>query len=751
MRAHGSPFLRIEVLLALLAFPLYTAGCGPRLVWGIPADELSARLAKCEYATLAQVDLASQDPGEAFSLSPEAPFYLSFVFDTIDRPAQSLPMLEAAWSRSPSPWKEEAGVLLAQRYVSQKDYGKAIDVTRRLLASVGFSNLEQRARRVLVEALYWNREDAAALEEAARLAAPDPEVLLFRAVGSLRLGLDTARGLMLRLFIRERTSALHGRAYAFLAAEPAFLALFSAEEQGLMTAKNAFVQADWARGIALMESTLGSLDPARFADGALVVDLGNAYGYAGREAAGAKFMEKLAVRLTGQARADALEQSGRLFRRIKDFPKALALLEAAAGASPSAAQRDRAYWFLLDVRIAQNGSGLTRWIESEAASWSDPGYFSDLLEKKIADWVTGKRWSTLAGLWKALESAGPDDIRAQLSYVLARAWQEGEAALLPGTPPLSARDLFLDAIGRDPMGYYGIMSASILGQLPDRAVPAAATDSAATDSMVSDSTASDSTASGVALDPVVMGFIPFGLTSQAYARLWAMRESLSDAELLEAARRLARAGDTRSSMYLVGALRRRRRLTVPELQQYYPKAFAGIIDPLAAATGIPDHILYGLVREESYFDADIVSSAGAIGLSQLMPATAAAVARGLRMTNPDLRDPATNLTIGARHLEALLSNVDSPTKALLSYNAGMTRLRQWERASRGLPVDLFVESVPIAETREYVRKILVSSVMYAFLYKDADPREAALSFFNMQRRTLDMPSRPPSRGPARPN
>ena len=706
------------------------------MVWGIPADELSARLAKGDYAILAPVDLASQDPGEAFSLSPEAPFYLSFVFDTIDRPSQSLRMLEAAWSRSPSPWREEAGILLAQKYVSQRDYGKAIDVARRLLASTGSLDREQRARRVFVEALYWSREDTAALEEATRLAAPDSEVLLFRAVSSLRLGLGTARGLMMQLFLREKASALHGRAYAFLAAEPALLALFSAEEQDLMTARNAFVQGDWARGIPLMESVLGSMDPARLADGVLVVDLGNAYGYAGRQAAGAKFMEKLAVRLTGQARADALEQSGRLYRRAKDFPRALALLEAAAGESPSAAQRDRAYWFLLDVRIAQNSPGLTRWIESKAAAWSDPGYFSDLLEKKIADWITGKRWSTLAGLWTALENTGPDDIRAQLSYVLARAWQEGEVARLPGTAPLSARDFFLDALRRDPTGYYGIMSASILGLLPDRAVPAATP---------------DDTAARVALDAVVMGFLPFGLTSQAYARLWAMRDSLSDAELMEAARRFAQAGDARSSMYLVGALRRRRRLSVAELQSYYPKAFAGIIDPLAAATGIPDHILYGLVREESYFDADIVSSAGAIGLSQLMPATAASVARGLRMTNPDLRDPATNLTIGARHLEDLLSSVDSPTKALLSYNAGMARLRQWERASRGLPVDLFVESVPFAETREYVRKILVSSVMYAFLYKDADPREAALSFFNMQRRPLDMPSRRPSSGPARPN
>ena len=141
------------------------------------------------------------------------------------------------------------------------------------------------------------------------------------------------------------------------------------------------------------------------------------------------------------------------------------------------------------------------------------------------------------------------------------------------------------------------------------------------------------------------------------------------------------------------------------------------------------------MREESYFDPDIVSSAGAVGLSQLMPGTAADIAARLHIADPDLSDPTTNLTIGVRHFQDLLRKVESPTRALLAYNAGLGRVRQWERASRGLPEDLFFESVPIAETRQYVRKILVSSVMYAFLYHDADPREVALSFFRAGKST----------------
>ena len=735
MRAHGSPYLRIEILLALIVFPLLTAGCGAREVWGLPADELKAALAQGDYQSLAPIDFSDKDPADAFAISPEAPYYLSFVFDSIARPSQALRMLELAWNRSPSPWKEEAGILLAQRYLSQNSYDKASAVARRLLASPR-SDVEQRGRRIFVESLYWSRDDAAVLGEAARLQNPDAEVLLFRAVSSLRLRQPAAHDLVMRLFIKERGSPLHGRVYTFLTASPEYLPLFSAEEQDLLAAKNAFVLGEWDTGIPLMEGVLSGIDPVKVADGALVLDLGGAYGSAGRPATGARSLERLAARLTGQARVDAKEQAGRLYRRAREFPSAISNFREVTTETVSAAQRERAHWYILDVLLQANPPDLISQIRSESASWQDPSYFSSVLEDKIADLVAVKRWQTLLGLWTVLDKTGPDDVRAQLSYIIARAWQEGELERLPGAPPVTARDLFLDAARRNRAGYYGILASSFLGDLPDRAVPA---------------TPADEAEGQVALDPLIMGFLPFGLTQQASRRLWPARESLSENQLREAARRFAQAGDTRSSMVLVGSLARRGRLTLADLQLYYPRAFGSLIEPLAAGAGIPDHILYGLVREESYFDADIVSSAGAVGLSQLMPATAASVAVRMRMTDPDLRDPETNLTIGVRHLEDLLAKVDSPTKALVSYNAGLTRLRQWERAGKGLSADLFVESMPIAETRQYVRKILVSAVMYAFLYRDADPREAALSFFGLHEKPLDAPSAAPLRLPARPN
>ena len=728
MQVHGLRFLRIEILLALLAVPLLTASCGPRQVWGVPVEELRGQIAKGTYTSLASVDFSAQDPRDALSLSPEAPYYLSFVFTAMGKPAQSQRMLELAWDRSPSPWKEEAGVLLAQAENEQKEYGKAIEISRRLLGANVPVDLQQCARRALVEALYWSKDDAAALAEAERLASPDPEVLLFRAVSSLRLGLPEAHALMLRLFTSERVSALHGRAYTFLAAEPAFLQIFSAQDQDLLSAKNALVQGDWATGIPAHGDGAGRHGPRaalRRRPYRRPGELLRVRGPAGRGREIPGEARSAAGRPGAHGRAGA---GGKTVPAAEGrAPRAPAPARGGGGGGHPCTARPCAVADPRHARVGQSPG-------SHPADRRGDG----LLERpRVFLRPAGKldcracHREKMGHPCRPLGGAGGIRSRRRARAALLPAGARvagGEIARLPGEPRSTARDLFLDAARRDESGYYGILSASILGQVPDRSSPAAA---------AVQEPVGQQPAARIALDPVVMGFLPYGLSSLAYSRLWAMRDGLSDDQLIEAARRFAQAGDTRSSMYLVGAVGRRRRLTESELELYYPKAFSDLIDPLAARARIPDHILYALVREESYFDADIVSSAGAVGLSQLMPSTAAGVAKGLQMNDPDLRDPATNLAIGVRHLQDLLSSVDSPTKALLSYNAGMKRLRQWERSARGFPVDLFVESVPIAETRGYVRKILVSAVMYASLYADADPREAALSFLNIEKKSLD--------------
>jgi soluble lytic murein transglycosylase len=269
----------------------------------------------------------------------------------------------------------------------------------------------------------------------------------------------------------------------------------------------------------------------------------------------------------------------------------------------------------------------------------------------------------------------------------------------------------------------------MLGELPEPIRSLATGEGAAPAAAATPSPTRLSDATRRTLGPLAAGYFDYGLAQAAYDRVWARREELSAEVLVDAARGLARAGDNRNALNLAGWVARRRGLQAADLAVAYPRPYLDELSRAAAEYGVEPSLLWALVREESYFDADIVSSAGAVGLTQLMPDTAADLARQLRLEAPDLGDPATSLRMGARHLSGLLGRVDAPVKALLAYNAGLARVRSWERAGAGLAPDLLVETVPFDESREYVRKIAVSALMYAWVYDGRDPRDTIRGLF----------------------
>jgi soluble lytic murein transglycosylase len=124
------------------------------------------------------------------------------------------------------------------------------------------------------------------------------------------------------------------------------------------------------------------------------------------------------------------------------------------------------------------------------------------------------------------------------------------------------------------------------------------------------------------------------------------------------------------------------------------------------------------VRQESVFDVEALSPAGARGLAQLLPSTAALTARGLDVafypawiTVPDL-----NLHLGAAHLAELLKRFGRLDAAVAAYNAGASPVRRWlARDGAGDP-DRFIELIPYPETRGYVRSILRNRELYRALY-----------------------------------
>jgi soluble lytic murein transglycosylase len=164
-----------------------------------------------------------------------------------------------------------------------------------------------------------------------------------------------------------------------------------------------------------------------------------------------------------------------------------------------------------------------------------------------------------------------------------------------------------------------------------------------------------------------------------------------------------------------------------DMELNYPRPYRELIERYAKENGIPAELLFALVRTESAFTASSRSWAGAVGLAQLMPATALEMADRLsRRGGPDyvkdgevdLEESEANLHLGAVYLAYLMDRMENPLLALLAYNGGMGRVRRWRSAEQALPPDLFLETIEYPETRDYARKVLASAAAYGYLYYD---------------------------------
>lgn len=124
----------------------------------------------------------------------------------------------------------------------------------------------------------------------------------------------------------------------------------------------------------------------------------------------------------------------------------------------------------------------------------------------------------------------------------------------------------------------------------------------------------------------------------------------------------------------------------------------------------------GLIRQESRFLIDVRSHAGASGLMQLMPATAAMVAKrtGMLDYRPSLvTDVKVNLSLGTAYLRQVLDGLDDhPVLASAAYNAGPGRARAW-RTVQPLEAAIYAESIPFGETRDYVKRVMSNATYYA--------------------------------------
>jgi len=139
----------------------------------------------------------------------------------------------------------------------------------------------------------------------------------------------------------------------------------------------------------------------------------------------------------------------------------------------------------------------------------------------------------------------------------------------------------------------------------------------------------------------------------------------------------------------------------------------------ARAQGLDEHWVLGLVRQESRFITGARSSAGASGLMQLMPRTARWIARQIGMRDYSwgrVTDVDVNVALGTSYLKYVYDGLgESTVLAAAGYNAGPRRAQAW-RADRPLEGAIYAETIPFAETRDYVKKVMSNTVYYAAIY-----------------------------------
>ncbi|HLA75491.1 MAG TPA: transglycosylase SLT domain-containing protein [Gammaproteobacteria bacterium] len=153
-----------------------------------------------------------------------------------------------------------------------------------------------------------------------------------------------------------------------------------------------------------------------------------------------------------------------------------------------------------------------------------------------------------------------------------------------------------------------------------------------------------------------------------------------------------------------------------DLALRFPVLFREQVLSQAQTQALDPAWIYGIMRQESAFSIDARSSAGALGLMQLMPDTGKRMGKLLAVplrNTSDLLEPDKNIQLGSGYLRRVLdANDGNEVLATASYNAGPSRVKQWLPTNSSLPADIWVDNVPFSETRNYIQQVMTYTTIF---------------------------------------
>jgi soluble lytic murein transglycosylase len=462
----------------------------------------------------------------------------------------------------------------------------------------------------------------------------------------------------------------------------------------------------------------------------LISDLGKAFQYTSFGMEGLSLFSLWENNLTDTTSLDISDDvkyrfnffKARIARRNGLNTQAISFFEQALCLAPDTEQSQACIWYILDISSKINSSFFIRQLEKLISQWDKGNYFNDVLENILQVFVSKKEWKNIIHVFSLIKDSNAS-IRAAYAWVIARGIEEElitidektfalEIVQIENGRPFDYMQIAYNAAENDTGSffYYRSISAHALEK------PAIGNLSYAEKSRN--------------LSPAgqfLFGFFIHNVPQYSMRYIRQFENELSVDELRVIAEAFEKEGMYIQSIQLVIRYMERKEhsFDIIDLELLFPRPFIGLVETFAAETGIAPHILYGLIRTESAFQTDVISSAGAVGLMQIMPETGMEMAVRIKRAggpdyidtdnNLDLSNPVLNIHIGAYYLKYLSDRFEDILLSLLAYNGGMNRIRRLKAAST-LPVDLFLETISINETRDYGRKVIAAAAMYEYLY-----------------------------------
>lgn len=414
--------------------------------------------------------------------------------------------------------------------------------------------------------------------------------------------------------------------------------------------------------------------------------------------------------------------AGRLYDKAKNLKAASDEFLASADCSFSDSTYDNALWYYLSERKTVSEADFLVALEKYGPTIKNKGYYSDLFEQVFVNMLSGRRWTSFCNINPLVSKFASEKIKGYYNYIFARLLQEG----FVNRSSFSSFDeekLFRSVIeNSESSTYYIMLSAKHLGMTPKAALETL---------FVNEEFSSPDEKT----TKEVIEFLDYALKHKRIKELYSVYKDFrkyvsSDyvANLAYKVNELAKKNESfypyvlRLASWAIFTEGGGKNLDLYEL--YYPQFYKNEVHEMAEKYGLDKYLMYGLIHSESFFDKNVESFAGAIGLCQLMPSTASDIAKKLKISEYDLKDAGTNIEFGCFYFAEMIRRLDgSVMSAIVSYNSGITRVRNWHKKYPNVPIDIFIEMLPIQESRGYGKKVLSAAAIYGFLYYDTTTDE----------------------------